>query len=121
MSTEQPAGAIPPASTDPGGTGLLTVTGGRAAYPIRDFLTRNNVGFRYRDGPAAGSGGSADAEDGTHAICTWPDGTVLTDPSIPELAERLGLRRPARLGPQVAHRRATATVCAADLPAPVRR
>ncbi len=94
MSTEPPPGAVPPASSDPGGTGLLTVTGGRAAYPIRDFLTRNNVGFRYLDDPAAA--GRADAEDGTHAVCTWPDGTVLTDPSIAELAERLGLRRPAR-------------------------
>ena len=26
------------------------ITGGAAAYPIRDFLTRANVSFEYRDG-----------------------------------------------------------------------
>ncbi|MBG6181949.1 NAD(P)/FAD-dependent oxidoreductase [Arthrobacter sp. CAN_A1] len=69
-----------------GGTGRVVVTGGRHAYPLRDFLTRNDVNFVYLD--------ESDSQD---AICVLPDGTRLTNPSIVELARGLGLLRAPRL------------------------
>jgi thioredoxin reductase (NADPH) len=62
-------------------TARVVVTGGSAAFPIRDFLTRTRVDFEYRDddGPAG------------VAVCTLDDGTCLTSPTLPELARHLGL------------------------------
>ena len=57
------------------------VTGGAAAFPFRDFLTRTNVEFEYRD----------DEEPPGVAVCTLDDGTCLTSPTLAELAEHLGL------------------------------
>ena len=85
MTATQGAAAPSDDRADPGG-GPVVVTGGRAAYPLRDFLTRNRVDFRYLD----------DA-DATEALCVLPDGTRLASPSIADLASALGLRRPARL------------------------
>lgn len=61
----------------------VVVTGGSAAFPIRDFLTRANVDFVYRedDGPAG------------IAVCTLDDGTRLESPTIAELGRHLGLIR----------------------------
>ena len=59
----------------------VTLTGGAAAFPIRDFLTRTNVQFVYRDGE--GPVGVA--------ICTLADGTRLESPTLAELAAHLGL------------------------------
>ena len=66
----------------------LTVTGGRAAYLIRDFLTRNRIGFDYAD---------SDDDGGDPAVprCVLPDGTTLDNPTVAELAARLGLVRAA--------------------------
>jgi NADPH-dependent 2,4-dienoyl-CoA reductase/sulfur reductase-like enzyme len=85
MTATEGAAAPSDDRADPG-RGPVVVTGGRAAYPLRDFLTRNRVDFRYLD----------DA-DATEALCVLPDGTRLTSPSIADLASALGLRRPARL------------------------
>ena len=92
--------AVPP----PGGTtaGRLTLTGGRAAYPLRDFLTRNQVPFTYLDQPgpdlaralAPDLTGNLAAAGGP--VCVLPDGTRLLDPTIEQVAESLGLLRPAR-------------------------
>jgi thioredoxin reductase (NADPH) len=62
-------------------TPRLVLTGGSAAFPIRDFLTRANVDFVYRDneGPPG------------IAVCTLPDGTRLESPTLAELAQHLGL------------------------------
>jgi thioredoxin reductase (NADPH) len=59
----------------------VVITGGSAAFPIRDFLTRTNVRFVYRDddGPAG------------IAVCTLADGTCLESPTLQELAGHLGL------------------------------
>ena len=59
----------------------VIITGGSAAFPIRDFLTRTNVEFIYRDdeGPAG------------IAVCTFADGTRLESPALVEVAEHLGL------------------------------
>ena len=63
----------------------VVITGGSAAFPIRDFLTRANVDFVYRDGE--GPAGIA--------VCTLADGTRLESPTVSELAQHLGLITPA--------------------------
>lgn len=62
-------------------TPRVVITGGPAAFPIRDFLTRTNVEFVYRDD---------DGPPGV-AVCTLADGTYLESPTLPELAQHLGL------------------------------
>lgn len=62
----------------------VVITGGSAAFPIRDFLTRMNVDFLYRDGE--GPLGIA--------VCTLADGTRLESPTLSELAQHLGLVTP---------------------------
>jgi thioredoxin reductase (NADPH) len=62
----------------------LVITGGSAAFPIRDFLTRANVDFVYRD----------DEGPPDIAVCTLADGTRLQSPTIAELAQHLGLMTP---------------------------
>ncbi|MGE7391573.1 NAD(P)/FAD-dependent oxidoreductase [Streptomyces sp. NPDC004126] len=57
-----------------------------AAYAVRDFLGRSGVIFRWLP--------EEDARDAPVTV-RLGDGTELTDPSISELAERLGLIRPA--------------------------
>jgi thioredoxin reductase (NADPH) len=65
----------------------VIVTGGAAAYAIRDFLTRASVDFEYLDG--VGPPGVA--------VCRFPDGTTLERPTLEQVAERLGLLRCASL------------------------
>ena len=62
-------------------TPRVVVSGGSAAFPIRDFLTRANVDFVYLDGE--GPVGIA--------VCTLADGTRLESPTVVELAHHLGL------------------------------
>ena len=62
-------------------TPRVVVSGGSAAFPIRDFLTRANVDFVYLDGE--GPVGIA--------VCTLADGTRLESPTVAELAHHLGL------------------------------
>ena len=68
-------------------TPSVRLTGGSAAFPIRDFLTRANVDFVYLDdeGPPG------------IAVCTLADGTRLVSPTLAELAGHLGLLTPAAL------------------------
>jgi thioredoxin reductase (NADPH) len=65
----------------------VTVTGGAAAFPVRDFLTRANVPFDYLD-EALASG---------VVVCTLDDGTCLESPTLVELATHLGLVSPPSL------------------------
>ena len=62
----------------------VRVTGGAAAFPVRDFLTRADVPFEYLDdeGPAG------------VVMCTLDDGTCLSSPTLTELATQLGLVAP---------------------------
>ena len=69
---DQKGGAVPPP---------LVITGGSAAFPIRDFLTRANVAFVYRDGEGPPG----------RAACTLPDGTYLDSPTVEDVARYLGL------------------------------
>ena len=66
----------------PEGEARVVVTGGPAAYQIRDFLTRAAVPFRYldeHDGPPGVS------------VCTFDDGVSLTSPELTDVARHLGL------------------------------
>ena len=77
MSTTPPTPPTPPAVR-------VVVTGGVAAYGIRDFLTRAAVPFTYLDdeGPAE------------VAVCTFDDGRCLTNPTIQDVGRALGLVTP---------------------------
>ncbi|MFP5316696.1 MAG: NAD(P)/FAD-dependent oxidoreductase [Acidimicrobiia bacterium] len=59
----------------------VVVTGGSAAYEIRDFLTRASVPFTYLDdqGPPG------------VAVCTFDGDRCLTAPSLQDVARELGL------------------------------
>jgi hypothetical protein len=70
---------------------------GPAAYPLRNFLTRNQVAFRYLDDRRQRRGDDTRPTRPRHLQhlptparpgVSLPDGTVLLDPSISELAER---------------------------------
>ena len=67
-------------------TPSVVLTGGSAAFPIRDFLTRANVDFVYRDGEARPASPSARSADGTR----------LESPTLAELAGHLGLHHTRR-------------------------
>jgi len=62
----------------------VVVTGGVAAYDIRDFLTRAAVPFLYLD----------DEGPTEVAVCTFDDGRCLTSPSIQDVGRALGLVAP---------------------------
>ena len=69
------------------------------SFAIRDFLARNQTPYRWIDVETAGK--SAESKSVVEAVgahpaalpmVLFPDGSSLTAPSIPELAEKLGLR-----------------------------
>jgi thioredoxin reductase (NADPH) len=69
------------------------------SYAIRDFLTRNQTPYQWIDVETAGQVAevrrlveAAGAEAASLPKVLFPDGTSLADPSVGELAERLGLR-----------------------------
>jgi thioredoxin reductase (NADPH) len=69
------------------------------SYTIRDFLTRNQTPYQWIDVETAGQVAevrrlieAAGAEAASLPKVLFPDGTSLADPSVGELAERLGLR-----------------------------
>ena len=63
------------------GGAALIITGGSAAFPIRDFLTRANVAFVYRDdeGPAGGIAADAVAD---RAEAAGPDSAADAPGSV---------------------------------------
>jgi thioredoxin reductase (NADPH) len=77
------------APAEAAGAPKVVLTGGSAAFPIRDFLTRANVDFEYLDeeGPPG------------EAVCTLGNGTQLVSPTLAELAGHLGLLAPASTEP----------------------
>ncbi|HUD23184.1 MAG TPA: FAD-dependent oxidoreductase [Acidobacteriaceae bacterium] len=69
------------------------------SYAIRDFLTRNQAPYQWIDVETAGQVAevrrlveAAGAESSSLPKVLFPDGTSLADPSLGELAEKLGLR-----------------------------
>lgn len=71
------------------------------AHAIKDYLTRNQVPYRWLDvehdaeaGRLAGSAGLADLQ---RPLVVFPDGTALVEPSNREIAEKIGRRTEAVL------------------------
>jgi len=69
------------------------------SYAIRDFLARNQAPYQWIDVETAGQAAevrslieAAGAESSSLPKVLFPDGTSLADPSLSELAEKLGLR-----------------------------
>jgi thioredoxin reductase (NADPH) len=69
------------------------------SYAIRDFLARNQAPYQWIDVETAGQVAevrrlveAAGAESSSLPKVLFPDGTSLADPSLGELAEKLGLR-----------------------------
>ncbi|MDB5058800.1 MAG: cyclic nucleotide-binding protein [Chloroflexi bacterium] len=63
-------------------------------YDLRDFLSRNNLDFRWLDpdDPAAAELIPESARAGPYPAVVLPDGSLLTRPSTREVAERLGFQ-----------------------------
>jgi thioredoxin reductase (NADPH) len=75
-------------------------------HAIRDYLTRNQVPYRWLDPEDEGEGARVaaglPAEDGSPfdaavPVVIFPDGTTLRDPSTRDIAERVGLQMTAAL------------------------
>ena len=64
-------------------------------HEIKAFLARSRVPYRWldveRDRNAAGAAEHVDSGEQRYPLVVLPDGTVLVDPDIRELARRLGL------------------------------
>jgi thioredoxin reductase (NADPH) len=82
----------------------VTVLGHRddlACYDLRDFLTRNQVGFRWLNPDDTGAIQAADVSqellhEGNNPAVLFADGSYLIKPAYPELAQRLGLQTAPR-------------------------
>jgi thioredoxin reductase (NADPH) len=69
------------------------------SYALREFLARHQVPFRWLDVERADSDpevrkamASLEQDAGTLPIVLFPDGTYLSDPGNPQLADRIGLK-----------------------------
>ena len=74
------------------------------SYELRDFLARNQVPYQWLDADAAERDpevkrllDSLGPNEGKLPVVSFPDGTLLTQPTSQELAERVGLRTRADL------------------------
>ncbi|MEP6680288.1 MAG: FAD-dependent oxidoreductase [Chloroflexota bacterium] len=72
-------------------------------HEIRDYLTRNQVPYRWLDpeedeeGRRLAAALAPDDESATRTLVLMPDGSQLTDPSNMEIAEKVGLQTHAAL------------------------
>jgi thioredoxin reductase (NADPH) len=72
-------------------------------HAIRDYLTRNQVPYRWLDpeedeeGRRLAAAAEPADESATRTLVLLPDGSQLTDPSNKEIAERVGLQTRAAL------------------------
>ncbi len=72
-------------------------------HEIRDYLTRNQVPYRWLDpeedeeGRRLAAAVAPDDESATRTLVLLPDGSQLTDPSNMEIAEKVGLQTHAAL------------------------
>lgn len=74
------------------------------SYEVRDFLARNQVPYQWLDADAASRDQEVDrllksltCDELKLPFLLFPDGTALSEPSTPDLAEKLGLRTRADL------------------------
>ncbi len=71
------------------------------AYAIKDWLARSQTPYRWldldRDSEARSLLEASDHSPDDEPFVFFPDGTVLTQPDIPDLAAKLGRRTTARL------------------------
>jgi thioredoxin reductase (NADPH) len=67
-----------------------------ACHEVKDFLARNAIPYRWmdveRDSQAHQLLASAGLDSHKIPVLFFPDGAVLVDPSLPQLAEKTGLR-----------------------------
>ncbi len=64
-------------------------------YALREFLARNHIPYQWLDVESADAKTALAASANPHAalpVVILPDGTVMTDPTQTELADRVGLR-----------------------------
>ncbi len=72
-------------------------------HEIRDYLTRNQVPYRWLDpeedeeGRRLAAAAAPDQESSTRTLVLLPDGSQLTNPSNIEIAEKVGLQTHAAL------------------------
>lgn len=85
------------------GTKVVSHRWSSEGHRIKDYLTRNQVPYRWLDiesEPEAGrlieltdsENGAEDLEPGTRPLVFFPDGTYTSNPSTAELGLRLGIR-----------------------------
>jgi thioredoxin reductase (NADPH) len=83
------------AALETGGVRLIGHRFSRASHDLRDFLARNGVPARWfdveRDSEARQLLKVADVGDDRMPVALLEDGTVLEQPTVLELAERLGI------------------------------
>jgi thioredoxin reductase (NADPH) len=83
------------AALESGGVRLIGHRFSRASHDLRDFLARNGVPARWfdveRDSEARQLLKVADVSDDRLPVALLEDGTVLEQPTVFELAERLGI------------------------------
>ncbi len=66
-----------------------------ASHEVKDFLSRNRIPYQWEDLEAEANPDRRGAETKTLPVIRFPDGTVLTRPSLRELAEKVGLQTEA--------------------------
>lgn len=83
-----------PTPTDTAHLQLFGKPGSAAAYRIRDFLTRSDIPFEWveltSDEQARKGAGVEGLNDSRLPICSFPDGTRLSCPTIRQITEKLG-------------------------------
>src|ERR1700760_2530322 len=60
------------------------------AYMIREFLHRSGTPFQWFESPSEDEGGRRTGLRTDGAICVFPDGTKLENPTIRQITEKLG-------------------------------
>lgn len=73
---------------------VITVMGDAqdsACYDLREFLSRNRIGFIWRQ-PGNGSGGSGDGRSAGRPVVVLANGNRLEAPSLRDLAKAVGLQ-----------------------------
>lgn len=73
---------------------VLGVADSKEAYAIRDFLARGVVAYEWRemscDSDCFSELGIAEFDNVRWPVVMFPDGTILYDPTLPEIAAKLG-------------------------------